>query len=319
MRISYRSGIEIKEGDVAIHLDPTRGYEGSVVSHAHLDHLMPKSFMTFQTKDIMFVRKGSGQAEGVEYDKEFELKGFSLAMRKAGHVFGSAMIRVNDLLYTGDFNPDGGKTCGKALPEECNTLIIEATYGRSDLTFPEKEEVLNDLLAWAEICLKEGTVIIGCYTFGKAQELIANMNKLDYPVVVTDEIGRLGEVYKRHGIDLDFISLSNASEELKNSPHIFIVNNRILRRPLKGYLRELRDRGARACYISGWCSFFNFSIRNEIDAQFPVSDHADFNSLIEFTQKCNPRKIYTVHGYTEHLAKELRKLGYDANALERGR
>jgi Cft2 family RNA processing exonuclease len=253
----------------------------------------------------MKVRLRREDGSGMEYGRAVEIDGLPVVLRDAGHVFGSAMVRVGDVLYTGDLNPEGGLTCGRAEPEECEVLVTEATYGRSVFSFPPKEEVMNDLLSWTESCLEEGPVAVGAYEFGKSQELIALMNRAGHPVVVTDAIADLADVYRRHGLALSYRRLSEVDRrDLASS--VVVVPRRLLRYGGSPEMAALRAVGGRAAFVSGWCSLFNFRRSLEIDAQFPLSDHADFDSLLDFVEACDPRKVYTCNGYTEELAREIR-------------
>src|SRR5947208_16840433 len=83
------------------------------------------------------------------------------------------MVRVDDLLYTGDFNPEGGATCGKARPEFVQSLIVDATYGRPGYSFPPKKEVASDLVNWLEMELADGRVALAGYELGMGQELMS--------------------------------------------------------------------------------------------------------------------------------------------------
>src|SRR2546422_10258357 len=87
------------------------------------------------------------------------------------------MVRVDDLLYTGDFNPEGGATCGRAQPEFVRDLIVDATYGRPGYNFPPKHDVESDLLNWLEMELANGPVALGGYEVRESQELIARVNR----------------------------------------------------------------------------------------------------------------------------------------------
>ncbi|HLE46429.1 MAG TPA: hypothetical protein VI915_05565, partial [Thermoplasmata archaeon] len=144
MRVFYQDGIVVQDGIKEVILDPARPMAGSIVSHGHLDHLTAGGVMTPETLEILKVRKRTSVATPLPYDRERDVNGFHVRLRDAGHVFGSAMIRVDDLLYTGDMNPEGGVTCGKAVPERCSTLVIEATYGKPYLNFPPKHVVEAD-------------------------------------------------------------------------------------------------------------------------------------------------------------------------------
>src|SRR3990172_6188040 len=199
MRVLYEGGIVVQDGIKEVILDPARPMAGSIVSHGHMDHLTEGGVMTPETLEILKVRKKSSRATVLPYNREREVNGFHVRLRDAGHVFGSAMIRVDDLLYTGDMNPEGGVTCGKAVPERCSTLVIEATYGKPYLNFPPKHVVEADLLNWVEFELGSGPVALGGYEFGKAQELIALVNRLKVEVAVTDRIAGIAGADRTSG------------------------------------------------------------------------------------------------------------------------
>src|SRR5438034_434433 len=183
MRVRYEGGFLVQDLLKEVILDPVRKTPGSVVSHGHMDHLTSGGIMTPQTLDVLKVRRG-GTGHALPLGKEIDLNGFRVVLKDAGHVFGSAMVRVDDLLYTGDFNPEGGATCGKARPEFVQSLIVDATYGRPGYSFPPKKEVESDLLNWLEMELADGPVALAGCEFGKGQELIAVLNRLGVEVAV---------------------------------------------------------------------------------------------------------------------------------------
>lgn len=314
LEVFYDRGIVVKEDDREIALDPRRGREDSVVSHGHLDHLSSGGYMTPGTLDILRVRRKSGRGTPLEYDREADVGGFAVTLREAGHTFGSAMIRVDDVLYTGDFNPEGGVTCGRAEPEWCQTLIVEATYGRASFHFPVKRDVEADVLAWTESNLAHGPVAIGAYEFGKAQEMIALMNRGRMDVAVPDPIADLADVYRHHGMKLTYRRTSELSEAELNEPRVYIVP--------RGWLRSSQDKApwlanARTAFVSGWCTVYDFTRMYGLDAQFPLSDHADFDDLLQFVQHCRPRRVYTVFNHADELAREIaRRLKVKAEPLK---
>src|SRR2546422_9291703 len=115
MRVRYEGGILVQEALKEVILDPARKTPGSVVSHGHMDHLTSGGIMTPQTVAVLKVRRG-GARQPLPYGKEVGLNGFPGVLKNAGHVFGSAMGRVDDPLYTGRVNPRGGSTLGRAQP-----------------------------------------------------------------------------------------------------------------------------------------------------------------------------------------------------------
>jgi len=319
MRVRYDGGIRVRDGLCEIILDPSRRTPGSVVSHGHLDHLTAGGVMTPETLEILRIRRGSGEGTELPYGKEIELNGFRVALRDAGHVFGSAMVRADDVLYTGDFNPEGGATCGRAAPEKVDTLIVDATYGKPSFNFPPKHDVEADLLTWLEMELADGPVALGGYEFGKSQELIALVNRLGVEVAVADRIATLADAYVRHGIRLHYRRISELAEAERREPRVYILPPGWLRPPLDESVSWLGGLRLRTAYVSGWTAFFDFTRRYGLDAQFPLSDHGDFEDVMGFVEACAPKQVYTVFSHGPELAREIsRQLRIPAEAL-RGR
>lgn len=315
MRVRYDGGFVVQDALKEVILDPVRKTPGSVVSHGHMDHLTSGGIMTPQTLAVLKVRRG-GAGQGLAYGKEIDLNGFRVVLKDAGHVFGSAMIRVDDLLYTGDFNPEGGATCGKANPEFVKSLIVDATYGRPGYNFPPKHEVEADLLTWLEMELANGPVALGGYEFGKSQELIALVNRLGVEVAVTDTIADLADLYTTYGISLKYRRLSELAEAERKDPRAYILPPGWLRPPLDEDVSWLGSTGLKTAYVSGWCAFFDFTRRYGLDAQFPLSDHADFDGIMDFIESCHPRRVYTAFSSAKELAKAVeRQLRIRSEAL----
>ncbi|HEY7588594.1 MAG TPA: hypothetical protein VIB49_07620 [Thermoplasmata archaeon] len=316
MRVRYERGILVQDGLKEVVLDPDRKTPGSVVSHGHLDHLTSGGVMTPETLEVLRVRRGSGSGIEVPYGREVDVNGFHVTLKDAGHVFGSAMIRVDDLLYTGDFNPEGGATCGKALPERVRTLIVDATYGRPGYSFPDKTTVEADLMSWLEMELAEGPVALGGYVFGKSQELIALVNRLGVEVAVADAIADLADIYVRHGIRLQYRRISSLSESERRDPRVYVLPPGWLRPPLDESVSWLGALRLKSAYVSGWAAFFDYTRRYGLDAQFPLSDHGDFDDIMAFIEACEPKIVYPVFSHASDLARAVeRKLRVRAEPL----
>ncbi len=307
MRVFRENGIVVQDFLKEVVLDPARKTPGSIVSHGHMDHLTSGGVMTPETLEVLRVRRGSGVGTTVPYDNEIDLNGFRVSLRDAGHTFGSAMVRVDDLLYTGDFNPEGGATCGRAVAEKCSALVVDATYGKPGFNFPPKATVEADLLNWLEMELAEGSVALGGYVFGKSQELIALVNRLRVEVAVADPIADLADIYVRHGVHLDYRRISALDESERKDPRVYIMPPGWLRPPLDESVSWLGGIRLRSAYVSGWAAFFDFRRRYGIDAQFPLSDHGDFDDVMSFIEACGPRVVYPVFSHASELARAVER------------
>ncbi len=311
MEIRYDHGICLENHRSKVILDPTRQSDIGVVTHGHMDHLVKDAFMTHHTLDILEVRTGERRGRGLSYGFPHPVGGLNVTLYPAGHVFGSAMVMVDDVLYTGDFNPDGGMTCGRPSSYKCRDLIIETTYGKEDYRLPPKDEVVSDILAWTECQLEEGPVVFGSYEFGKAQEIISLLNSIGQEPYVTDNIARLCAVYNRHGVPLRYDTGTPEGD------FTAVVPPADLKKTHGEFLKIARKNKGTAAYLSGWCAFYSFFHSMDIDAQFPLSDHAGFDELMDYVKRCQPERVFTVHGSAREFACAVRKeLGIEATALK---
>jgi len=300
-------GICIKEEKRAVYLDPASSRPDAAITHAHSDHLRPNTHMTKPTAEVMKVRTGATKAMTHEYHEKFKINDFELEFVSAGHVVGSAMIECHGVLYTGDYNPYGTVTAGIAKPRECDTLIIESTYGKPSQILPDRNEVLKDLEAWIKVTSNNGGGIVGAYSLGKAQEVIATANKAGVIPAVSNIVASVSDVYRKYNVSLDYLRYEELNDAEKKNPGLLVTSTTATsgRRP-DAHVKELRKNGAKVARVSGWCAFEKWALRG-VDAGFPISDHADFSSTMKFIEECNPKQVYTVHGSTKELAKEIQK------------
>ncbi len=311
MKIDYKRGIRISDGDKEVLLDPSYQSDIGVVTHGHLDHLVKDARMTPHTLDILKIRLGERRGKPVPYFIPQKVGGFDIQLLPAGHVFGSAMVKVGDILYTGDFNTRGGVTCGKAEPVDCGTLIIETTYGKREYRLPPKEEVEKDIRSWTQIQREQGPVVFGAYDFGKAQEIIALLNAMGEVPHVPDKIAKLCEVYQKHGIGLKF------KRGTPQGDFTGVVSPSSLKRPIDGLAKLAREKDGSTAYLSGWCAFYHFFRSMDLDAQFPFSDHAGYDELIDFVKRCDPDKVLTVHGSSKEFAEAVEQdIGVRSRSLK---
>ncbi len=317
--------VGLNAGGIELSVDcaPQGDFErnAAFVSHAHFDHApslkkVKKLLASRETIDLL-------EARGLHFNclitQEFSNNGFRAQLLDSGHVLGSSMLYARDadsgsFLYSGDFKFEDSLTVRGAKPREAETLLVESTYGLPGIVFPPRDEVYKQVSDWVAARQREGIVLLGGYALGKAQELIACLN--DYAgitPIVTKEVGEVSSVYRKHGVKLDFIPADSweGERELKRN-FVAVTPMHLVSRTLALKLCALYGKKVSIAAASGWALFQRF--RN-LDAAFPLSDHADFNELSEFVAHCNPKKVYCLHGFAGEFARELRKKGFDASAL----
>ncbi len=270
----------------SLKLKAPKGKVIGLISHGHFDHLptkfSDKLFVCSDvTKKIIELRRNKKEIPMYQ-DKKIK-------MFDSGHALGSKMFLINDkLLFTGDFNTEE-RYCGQAKPVKCSTLVIESTFGKPQYIFPKSKYVIKDFRDYIE---DNENVTVNAYTFGKAQEICHILNKMKIPFDVSENIAKIN-----NHIGLKFKHFE------KNAPVV------LTRKFIPGYKRVA---------LSGWAIDPRYQYSMRLDRAFVFSDHCDYPSLLQFVMKCNPEKIYTYHGFNVELAKDLKKIGYDAVPILKG-
>ncbi len=286
------------------------------ISHAHADHAVKtaeKIICSRETLELLKCRKYAKQ--NVEVVNSVE--GSCIKLLDAGHVLGSRQLLVENgstFLYTGDLRLTPSLTAGKAEISECDELLIECTYGSPEYVFPSRIEVGEKIARWSCENQKSNEItIIGAYALGKAQEVIAHLNQFGVTPVVPPVVETVCNSYNSLGSKLDFLSLDSqeGKEELKRSFTAVIPLSKVSLE-LSHALRQGYEREVKLAACSGWTvTSRRFGITG-----FALSDHADFNELMQFVQLTNAKKVYCVYGFAGEFAAALRGKGIDAVSIE---
>ena len=254
-----------------------------------------------------------GEALPVGYRQPFGLGDSTLELFPAGHVLGSAQLRVTRggvaLGYSGDLCLQSTLTAEPAEVVECDVLVLESTFGIPRYVFPEKEEVLLAIRRFVDEVLSDGAtpVLLG-YALGKAQEILKYLGEAGYPCRAHPVVHAVNRVYEAQGVSLPNVALLGpegpARGEVVVAPPHLARTSPILRIPNR-----------RTAVLTGWAIDGRRGFRGA-DAAFPLSDHADFPSLMRYAKASGARRVLTVHGFARELAAaHLRREGIRAEPL----
>lgn len=301
-----------------------------VVTHAHADHTIglqqslracEKILMTKATKDLIDVIKGplflmGGYVETLDYSKTLQHGEERITFLPADHILGAAQVLVEDaegtrIIYTGDFKVDGTHVV------DTDVLVIEATYGSPTCRRSFDKDVKDLLVSLVDEGLKKGTVYVFSY-HGKLQEIMQLLHERDVnsPFVVPEKVFHVSRACELHGMRLGRLILSEDREakELieRNAPCVAFYHMNARRKFGQGLFRV---------YVSGW--EFDSPCREIANKEYVValSDHSDFEGLIEYVRRSKPKLVITDNfrfGHAETLAREIHKrFGFSAVALPR--
>ncbi|HYM50286.1 MAG TPA: MBL fold metallo-hydrolase [Candidatus Limnocylindrales bacterium] len=311
--ILWDSGVYLPEQ--RLWLDPKLRRPRAVISHAHSDHVAahPLAFMTPQTGRLVSHRRVTiDDLRTVPYETPLALDGTRLTFYSAGHVLGSAQTLLETdfgrVLYTGDLKVRPGYTTSPARPRPADVLILESTFGKPRYTFPDHAEVIAALVAWCRGVLNVGATpaLLG-YSLGKGQEVIAALSDAGFTLALHPALHAVTDVYRELGCTI-------AGGLGPDQPAA--AGSVLLMPPSAGRAWALRaDATVRFAALTGWAMDAGLKDRLQVDAAFPLSDHADFQELCQFAQAVAPQMTYTVLGFDEDLALALRRRGLRAAPL----
>ena len=317
----HRGGLRVANS--ALHLDATRRVECAFVSHAHGDHIgrHDRTIATAATLALMRHRLGEGRRRPTEalpasYRAPFGLGELTLELFSAGHVLGSAQLRVTrngvSLGYSGDLCTEATHAAEPAEIMPCDVLVLEATFGLPRYVFPPKPETLAAVLRFVDDAIADGVtpVLLG-YALGKAQEILKYLGGRGYPCRAHPIVHAVNKVYEAQGVPLP--NVRPLGPEGAGPGEVVVCPPHLSRsQALRGVGRR------RTAILTGWAIDGGRHFRG-MDAAFPLSDHADFPSLLRYAKATGAGRVFTVHGHADAFAAALRREGIRAEPLREQR
>jgi len=270
-----------------------------MISHAHTDHLPSgRNIQVLSSKETLELAKTRGYSyNALDQDKYRDIE-----MIENGHILGSRAFLIDGkILYTGDLNIFDREFLKGFKPPQADILIIEATYGKRRYIFGEYNTLIEKLIQTVYRSVINGTnVILEAYPLGKTQ-LLTNLFRNYNNLYVSKAVHKYNETYRKLGYLTNCkYSILNKSEITEPFLLIKGTNSRVDTSKFNLNTRIIR--------LTGW-------MVGKEDKGLPLSDHADYLGLLRVIDKVNPKKIYTIFGYSTIFAKELERLGYDAESL----
>jgi len=211
--------------------------------------------------------------------------------------------------YTGDLCTEPTRTAEPAEVMPCDVLLLESTFGMPRYVFPPKEEVLAAVRRFVDDALADGAtpVLLG-YSLGKAQEVLKHFGELGYPCRAHPTVHAVNRVYEEQGVTLP--NVRALGPEGPAPGEVVVAPPQLARSAAIGRIRRKRT-----AVLTGWAVDGARWFRG-VDASFPLSDHADFPSLVAYAKATRASRVFTMHGHADALARELRREGLRADPLE---
>jgi putative mRNA 3-end processing factor len=308
-------GLYCPAGD--FHIDPWRPVARAVITHGHGDHArtgMGEYHVARAGLPILQWRLGEQRYHAYDHGEVFRLGAARVSLHPAGHVLGSAQVRIEVdgevWVASGDYKRQPDPTCAPFEVVPCDTFVTEATFGLPIYRWPDTAEVARDIVAWRDECAAEGVAaVLFCYALGKAQRLLAELRAFtDEPAWIHGAMAPGIDIYRDAGIALlETRSVSEVGRSVDYAGQLVLAPPSAAGSP---WMR--RFRRAQTGFASGWMLIRGNRRRRNIDRGFVVSDHADWPALLRTVRETGARRIIATHGNTEALVRTLADAGLDA-------
>ncbi|RTZ44730.1 ligase-associated DNA damage response exonuclease [Candidimonas sp. SYP-B2681] len=311
-------GLYCAAGD--FYIDPWRPVACAVITHGHGDHArvgMGQYHTSSPGLPILQWRLQEQIFHPHSYGEPFTLGDAKISLHPAGHVLGSAQVRIEvhnaTWVISGDYKRQADPTCDPFEVVPCDTFITESTFGLPVYRWPDTSEVAREIVQWRDQCAARGeTAILYCYALGKAQRVLAElMAHTDKPVLLHGAIAAGVDIYRRAGIAMIETQLINEMSsktgyegELALAPPSAAGS---------AWLRRFRN--PRHGFASGWMRVRGNRRRRNMDRGFVISDHADWPDLMRTIRDTGARRVIVTHGDTDVLVRALNDDGIFAEAL----
>lgn len=312
-------GLYVEPGRLFI--DPVRPVDRAVVTHGHGDHARPGNahvLATPETLAIMRARYGGdagGALQPLAYGEAIEIDGVRLWLSPAGHVLGSAQAvlewRGCRVVVSGDYKRRPDPTCAPFETVTCDVFITEATFALPVFRHPPEADEIGKILHSLTL-FPERAHLIGVYALGKCQRVIALLRRAGYdrPIYIHGALAALCQLYEELGVELG--ELRPASGASRNA----LKGQIVLAPPAAGadrWSRRLPDPITAGA--SGWMRVRQRARQRGVELPLIISDHADWDELLQTVREVEAPEIWVTHGREEALMHAASAMGRRARAL----
>lgn len=316
---SNNNGLYCSAGD--FYVDPWNPVSRAVITHAHSDHLCPGSQTYLSARageGLLRTRLGpDATIESVDYGTTVEINGVHVSFHPAGHILGSAQVRIEQhgqiWVVSGDYKLAPDPTCARFEPIRCHTFITESTFGLPIFRWPDQNETLGEINAWWRGNQQTGKAsLLFVYPLGKAQRVLAGIDPAIGPVFTHGSVEQFNRIYRDSGLPLA------ATEYVRSAPAKTDWSRALILAPPMGktspWLRRFGDFSTGSA--SGWMRIRGTRRRQSIDRGFVLSDHADWPALLTAIRGSSAERVWVTHGYRSPMAQWLVEKGFQAEAIE---
>jgi putative mRNA 3-end processing factor len=309
------AGLYCPAGD--FHIDPWRPVKRALITHAHADHARVGSERYFCAADglpLLQHRLGAEQQyTAMSYGETFQLGDATVSFHPAGHILGSAQVRVEVdgeiWVVSGDYKRDPDPTCRTFEVVPCHHFITEATFALPIYRWNPTPQTAREIYDWWMACRQRNrTALLFCYALGKAQRVLAELKRYtDETVYLHGAVDALTRLYRESGVDMVPTIPVVETEKNKLAGELVLAPPSAFR---SVWMKRFKD--LETGFASGWMRVRAGRRMKGYDRGFVLSDHADWPQLLQTIEETRASQIWVTHGKADLLVRYLNEKGISA-------
>ena len=315
--VTRPEGLYCPPGD--FYIDPWRTVDRAVITHAHADHARSghRHYLAAAPgAGILQARLGSIALQTLAYGERIEHNGVQLSLHPAGHVLGSAQVRLSYQgqvwVVSGDYKLASDPTCAPFEPVRCDTFITESTFGLPVYRWQEPGEIMQQINQWWQSNASQRLPsVLYAYSLGKGQRILAGLESRIGPIAVHNSFEAINQIYRDAGVSLPPTCRMDSLDAGSLQSALVLVP------PSAAGATGLRRLGAFSdAMVSGWMQIRGARRRRAVDRGFVLSDHADWPGLLKAIDATGARRVIVTHGSTAVLIRWLNEKGLQAQRFQ---
>ena len=313
-------GLYCKQGD--FYVDPWKPVKRAVLTHAHADHTYrgnENHLVPAEGERLSRIRLGDEADISTEkYGKTVVMNGVQVSFHPAGHVLGSAQVRIEYKgeiwVVSGDYKLMPDATCAPYEPVKCQHFITEATFGLPIYRWQPTEFIFEDINLWWRRNQEKGKAsVIFAYSLGKSQRVMNGIDRSIGKIFTHGAVERLTEAYRESGVDMPETTYVGSVENKKDFIGSLVVAPPSAQQAV-GWLRRFGPHSTG--FASGWMMVRGARRQRAVDRGFVLSDHADWPELLSAITSSEAETVYVTHGFSEEVVRWLNENGQHAVPLK---
>jgi putative mRNA 3-end processing factor len=312
-------GLYCPAGDFFI--DPWRGVERAIITHAHSDHARWGSryyLCHHHSKPLLQLRLGAANnIQSIGWKEPVLMNGVKVSLHPAGHIIGSSQIRIEYKgevwVITGDYKLENDGLSGAWEPVKCHTLLTESTFGLPVYQWQPQAAIYASMQQWVQRNQQEKlSSVLVAYSLGKAQRILQPLSQVSDRIFVHGAIWNTHETLLQAGWNLPTVQRltpETPKEMLKGA--VIIAPPSAEDSP---WMRRFAPYSTGVC--SGWMQVRGNARRRSVDAGFALSDHCDWPSLLQAVDATGAQKVFVTHGFQSVLSRYLNEKGIESHEVK---